>query len=61
MVKRKDNSQIDYSSEREGILVPLVKGIQSFQLKDARWILVIEKEVCCFSICFLAHYPANAF
>ncbi|KIN01593.1 hypothetical protein OIDMADRAFT_160910 [Oidiodendron maius Zn] len=44
IVKRKDNSEIDYSSEREGILVPLVKGIQSFQLKDARWILVIEKE-----------------
>jgi meiotic recombination protein SPO11 len=45
MIKRKDNSIIDYSSEQEGILIPNVREIQSFRLNDVEWILVIEKEV----------------
>jgi len=45
MIKRKDNSIIDYSSEQEGVLIPNVREIQSFRLNDVEWILVIEKEV----------------
>jgi DNA topoisomerase VI subunit A len=44
-VRRKDNSAVDYCSELHGALVPNPKDIQSFQLNDVGWILVIEKEV----------------
>lgn len=41
---RRDGSIIDFTIEAEGVLVPNPTGIESIQLTDVRWILVIEKE-----------------
>lgn len=39
------NELIMLSDENQGVLVPSAKEIEEIQLLDARWILVIEKEV----------------
>ena len=59
-MKRVDDSIVDYSSGPQGILVPSTKEIQSFQLIDVSWILVIEKEVCALTHVYHPAYIAKA-
>ncbi|TKA79858.1 hypothetical protein B0A49_01566, partial [Cryomyces minteri] len=43
-IRRKDGVEAQGSSDREGLLVPNMKDIQSISMEKVHWILVIEKE-----------------
>ncbi|KAI9775434.1 MAG: hypothetical protein M1839_001129 [Geoglossum umbratile] len=43
-INRKDSSVMDCASENGGILVQNVKDVDSIDLSEAKWILLIEKE-----------------
>ncbi|KAK5141219.1 hypothetical protein LTR04_002685, partial [Oleoguttula sp. CCFEE 6159] len=43
-IQRKDGVEAHGSSDREGLLVPNVKDVQSISMEKVHWVLVIEKE-----------------
>lgn len=47
---RRDGSMLDASLDKDGVLVPDMKDILSFNVQSAKWILVIEKEATFRSI-----------
>lgn len=47
---RRDGSIVDATSERNGMLVPLLKDVLSVNMSAVQWILVVEKEASFRSI-----------
>lgn len=45
-IHRKDGTQVDGLSDKNGMLVPKIEETDRLDLTQLRWILIIEKEVC---------------
>lgn len=57
---RRDGSFVDVSSERNGMLVPLLKDVLSVNMSAVQWIVVIEKEASFRSIASSCFWDAVA-
>lgn len=44
MICRRDGSVVNAATEREGVLVPMLKDVLSIDMSAVKFILVIEKE-----------------